>query len=324
MKIVFHGANAATFHSGFETKLERKYQLFTVSDLVIEAGEAQLFSAADVIIGTKLSEAHPVPENARLYQVAGAGFDAVDFSRLPGNCPVCNCFGHEQAIAEYVMAAILQKYIPLAEADSALRKGRWPFMAGRADGLRIDCSGRNFGIVGYGHIGRALAQRAELFGMVVHVANRSRVGEDEPVDYYYSLEELDSFWSRSDVVVIALPLTGETTGLVGEAAFASMRSDSLFINVGRGPVVDEKALYEALKAKMIGGAVIDTWYTYPEDDNDIVHPSRYPFHELDNLIATPHMSGWSRGTIDRRQQVMAENIRRLADGEELLNIVRGT
>jgi len=99
---------------------------------------------------------------------------------------------------------------------------------------------------------------------------------------------------------------------------------SLFINVGRGPVVDEKALYEALKARMIGGAVIDTWYTYPENDEDIIYPSRYPFHELDNLIATPHMSGWSRGTIDRRQQVMAENIRRLADGDALINIVRGT
>jgi phosphoglycerate dehydrogenase-like enzyme len=82
------------------------------------------------------------------------------------------------------------------------------------------------------------------------------------------------------------------------------------------------ALYEALEQKQIGGAVIDTWYVYPKDANDAPYPGNYPFHRLDNIIITPHMSGWTWGTIRRRQRVMAENIHRLEKGEPLLNIVR--
>ena len=101
-----------------------------------------------------------------------------------------------------------------------------------------------------------------------------------------------------------------------------MRPESLIINVGRGHVIEENALYEALKTGAIGGGVIDTWYIYPQGENNGPYPGSLPFHKLSNIIITPHMSGWTWGTIYRRQQLMAENIRRLAEGEVLLNIVR--
>lgn len=323
MKIVFHGTNAATFRPDFERHLNRDCEISVLSDSLAGKQESLDFPAADVIIGTALSENHPVPERARLYQVAGAGYDGIDFSRVPPGCFVCNCHGHQQAISEYVMAAVLANYVPLVQADAELRKGNWPYMAGRPDGLRMECSALNIGIVGYGHIGRAVAQRAKAFDMIVHVANRSLIGENEPVDYYYPFTELDGFWEKADVLVIALPLTGETAGLVGRRAFERMRSDCLLINVGRGPVIDEQSLYTALKTKMIGGAVIDTWYVYPSGGKATAYPGNKPFQELDNLIATPHMSGWTWGTIRRRQSIMAENIRRLADGRKPLNIVAG-
>ena len=100
-----------------------------------------------------------------------------------------------------------------------------------------------------------------------------------------------------------------------------MKPDGLLINVGRGPVIDEQALYEALKSKQIGGAVIDTWYVYPTAQRAHPYPGTYPFHELDNIIMTPHMSGWTHGTIRRRQEVMAENIRRIREGKPLRNSV---
>jgi len=96
-----------------------------------------------------------------------------------------------------------------------------------------------------------------------------------------------------------------------------MKSGAIVFNVGRGGVVEEKALYEALRDKTIAGAVIDTWYVYPSPENDAPYPSEYPIHELDNVIMTPHMSGWTHGTIRRRREEMAANVNRLVAGEPL-------
>ena len=127
--------------------------------------------------------------------------------------------------------------------------------------------------------------------------------------------------ASAQTIVAALPLTAETSGIVGSTALAAMRPDAVLINAGRGPVIDEQALYDALKARRIGGAVIDTWYQYPAAGKPAL-PSRLPFHELDNITMTPHMSGWSDGTVNRRRGIMAENVNRLARGEALANVVR--
>jgi phosphoglycerate dehydrogenase-like enzyme len=94
------------------------------------------------------------------------------------------------------------------------------------------------------------------------------------------------------------------------------------VNVGRGPTIDEEALYDALKSRRIGGAIIDTWYRYPQAGDATPLPSKLPFHELSNVLMTPHMSGWTSGTIRRRQAVIAGNIRRRFSGEPLENVVR--
>ena len=86
--------------------------------------------------------------------------------------------------------------------------------------------------------------------------------------------------------------------------------------------MDEAALFAALRERRIGGAVIDVWYRYPAAAGDVARPAGLPFHELDNIVMTPHMSGWTRGTIARRAAVMAENINRMARGEPLRNLVR--
>jgi phosphoglycerate dehydrogenase-like enzyme len=95
----------------------------------------------------------------------------------------------------------------------------------------------------------------------------------------------------------------------------------VLINVARGDIVAEEALYAALRDKTIAGAVLDTWYVYPSSAEPDPYPSRFPFHELDNLIMTPHASGWTDKLLDRRWRVMAENLDRLAAGQELRNMV---
>ena len=128
--------------------------------------------------------------------------------------------------------------------------------------------------------------------------------------------------ASADAVVVTLPLTDDTRGLVNAAAIAAMRPDALLLNVGRGPVIDEEALYRALRERRIGGAVIDTWYQYPSPTQPTSAPSRFDFAALDNVLMTPHMSGWTEGTVRRRQETMAENIRRLQQGQPLINVLK--
>lgn len=321
LTILFHGQNAANFRQGFEQMLESAHTIVDVSDALSAPGEAEQFAAADVIVGIKLDASCPTPRQLRLYQAPAAGTDAIDLSLLPERSALCNCHGHEDAIAEYVFAGLLARHVPLAQADADLRRQQWTYWAGRPGALRTELGSQTIGLLGFGHIARAIAVRAKAFGMRVHAANRSAVPSDH-VDRAYPLSELHAFLAGVDVVVVSLPLTAQTQGLVDAAALQAMRRSAWLVNVGRGPVVAEQALYDALSARRIGGALIDTWYQYPTPDQPACAPSKFDFAALDNVVMTPHMSGWTAGTIHRRQQTMADNISRLATGRPLINVLK--
>jgi phosphoglycerate dehydrogenase-like enzyme len=318
MNIVFHGVDGGCFAGNFSTLLDGDHSI----RLEPEHPDPSVYSSADVIIGTRFDATLPPPERLRLFHVAGAGTDAVDFAALPSCVTICNCFGHEQAISEYVMAALLARCIPFAEADVALRRGLWPFAARGADTVHPELAGHSIGLLGYGRIGKAIAARARAFELRIHAANRSPVATGDVVDRAWGLDRLGEFFASAEFIVASLPLTPETAGLVNAAAFAAMRPDAVLINVGRGGVVNEAALYDALATRRIAGAIIDTWYQYPDASGEARPPSRLPFHELNNIVMTPHMSGWTAGTIRRRQHAIADNVNRLARGETLANVVR--
>lgn len=321
LKILFHGQNAANFRQGFEPLIEPAHTIVDVSDTLSAPGEAEQFESADVIVGIKLDASMTKPRQLRLYHAPAAGTDAIDLSLLPARSALCNCHGHEQAIAEYVFAALLARHVPLARADKDLRDGQWTYWAGRPGALRTELGGQTIGLLGYGHIAQAIAPRAKAFGMRVHAANRSPVSS-EHVDRAFALTDLHAFLAGVDVVVVTLPLTAQTQGLMDGAALQAMRPSAWLVNVGRGPVVAEQALYDALRAKRLGGAVIDTWYQYPTPEQAACAPSKLDFAALDNVVMTPHMSGWTTGTVHRRQQTMADNISRLATGRPLINVLK--
>ncbi len=321
LKIVFHGQNAANFRQGFEQLIAPAHQILDLSDALDQPGERAHYESADVVIGIQLHERMPQPLKARLFHAPAAGTDAVNTALLPAHCTLANCFGHENAIAEYVMAALLMRHVPLERADQDLRQQRWTYWAGQKAALRSELGSQTLGLLGFGHIAQTLAQRAKAFGMRVHVANRSPVNHPM-VDQSWTLDGLQDFMGRVDAVVVSLPLTDNTRSLVDRQALNAMRADAVLVNVGRGPVVDERALYEALKARQIGGAVIDTWYQYPSPTQAECAPSRYDFASLDNVLMTPHMSGWTAGTVRRRQETLADNITRLSRGLPLINVLK--
>lgn len=321
MKIVFHGANAGAFAEGFAELTGGGHEIVRVPDMPASADDTAAFRDADVIIGIALDASHPRPAKLRLYHAPAAGVDAIRRDLLPPATPLCCCFGHEPAIAEYVMTALLLRHVPVPDASRDLRQGKWTYWAGAPNALRTELGHRTIGLLGFGHIGKAIAARAKAFGMRVTVANRTPVATGPLVDAAFGLDRLSEFMGSADYIVASLPFVPATKGFVGAPALAAMRPDAVLVNVGRGPVIDEAALYAALKEKRIGGAIIDTWYVYPSAGNATPYPGNLPFHELDNCVLTPHMSGWTNGTIRRRQETMAENIRRLIAGEALINVI---
>ena len=122
LNIVFHGQNAANFRQGFETLIGPQHRISDLSDGLDQPGERALYENADVVIGIQLNSTMPQPLKARLFHAPAAGTDAISTALLPAQCVLANCFGHENAIAEYVMAALLMRHVPLARADQDLRQ----------------------------------------------------------------------------------------------------------------------------------------------------------------------------------------------------------
>jgi phosphoglycerate dehydrogenase-like enzyme len=187
--------------------------------------------------------------------------------------------------------------------------------------LHRELRGLTVGIVGLGQVGRETAIRAAALGCHVLGANRTIAGMPPSVSEVFPLGELDRMLPRCDVVVLCVGLAPETRGLIDRRRLALMKRDAFLINVGRGPVADEDALYAALRDRTIGGAALDVWWQYPNAAEPARPPSRHPFHELTNLVMTPHCSAWTDGMARRRGADAARNIDRFIRGEKLLHIV---
>ncbi|MDE2515715.1 MAG: hypothetical protein KGL12_06800 [Rhodospirillales bacterium] len=321
MKIVFYGEDTATFADGFAALLSAPASLSVLPYALESAADRAAYAGAEVLVATRLADGVPAPAGLRLLQVPAAGYDRIDFAALPEAAEICNCFGHEQAIAEYVIAALLDRCVRLGDADARLRRGDWAYQAGDPARAHREISEMTIGLLGFGHIGRKLGELAHAFGMNIVIANRSPIAAGAWHGASFGLRDRD-FWAAADAIVVSLPLTEDTKGLVGAVELGAMRPDAVIINVGRGPVIEEDALYAALAERRIGGAVIDTWYRYPSAEDPTPLPGTRPFHGLANIVMTPHMSGWSTGTIRRRRAFIAANVERLRAGMALENIVR--
>lgn len=189
--------------------------------------------------------------------------------------------------------------------------------AGVWDRFEIEeIAGRTMGIVGYGDIGRAVASRACALGMRVLALRRrpELSGKDPFVEASLGPERLPELLARSDYVVAAAPLTGETRGMIGDAAFAAMKPGAVLINVGRGPVVDEGALVRALRERRIRGAALDVFETEPL-------PAGHPLYQLDNVLLSPHCADRTPDWLERAMRLFLENFERFRTGQPLRNVV---
>jgi phosphoglycerate dehydrogenase-like enzyme len=293
---------------------------------VIQGDEGEIVARladVDVLVGMGFTrEMAAAAPRLRLVQVPGAGLDRIDRGALGPGTALANAYGHDVGIAEYVIGAMLALARDFCRIDADLRRGQWDSVwSGTPVPLWPELAGKTLGVIGYGRIGQAVAKRARAFEMDV-LAIRRDVSRLDPhgLAFVRGPEALDLVLGRSDFVAITLALTADTRGLIDARRIGLMKPTAVLINVARGEVVDEDALYEALHRGAIASAALDVWYRYPSGGAP-THPGHRPFHTLPNVLMTPHVSGWTEGMMEARAAVIAENIHRVARGAAPANLV---
>ncbi len=274
----------------------------------------------DVVISLRLRRGSGALPRCRLLHIPGAGLDGIDFDALADETTVCNVYEHEGPISEFVLASILNWEIRLDELRGRFSSEHWP----RVYRNRVphgELAGKTIGIIGFGHIGRAVAMRAKAFGVTVVAATRTPAFS-EYADGVIPIAGLAQLLASADYLVIACPFSAETRGMIAAQQFALMKPNAVLVNVSRAEIIDEAALFEALSAHRIRGASLDVWYRYPSGDSDDVRPSDYPFDQLENAVCTPHSSAWTTELMARRYAFIARNINALVAGMPLANVVR--
>jgi len=230
--------------------------------------------------------------------------------------PVTNSRGIQSTpIAEHVMGGVLALARRLPHALRRQGERVWTPNDFVADASPWSIAGKTIGIIGLGTLGQAIAVRAKAFGMGV-VGLRRRVALPAPpgVDRVVARADLGSFLADADVVVLAAPLTPDTSQILDARAIEALKPGAIVVNVSRGQLMDEGALVKALSIGRLGGAVLDVFVDEPL-------PPESPFWSLPNVIVTPHMAGFRADHFDAVVDLFADNLRRFERGEELLNLV---
>ena len=213
----------------------------------------------------------------------------------------------------------------LINVHNNFSKNKWDYWPQRS-GPSKELHGRTVSVLGLGRIGKKVLEMTKVFGMKnygieVNPVEQSVIEELSLLDLVKP-EEMKQVLSITDFFVICVPFIKSTEGLITKIELDLMKKDSFIINPARGPIINQKDLFLALKSNQIGGAALDTWYRYPKTKNENPDPSDFPFNELKNVIITPHVCGSTFGTFDRRMKVVAQNINNFYEGKDPENRIK--
>lgn len=277
--------------------------------------EAHLDAApeADIVLcsGTAraaLQELWPLFRRLKWIHALAAGLDGLLFPELAeSEIPLtCSRGVFARSLGEFAVAGMLFFAKDLRRLVRQQGEGRWEQFDVE------ELNGRVLGIVGYGEIGCAAASRAKAFGMKIHALRRNpeKSAGDSLVDRQFAPAGLDELIAGSDYLLAAAPLTPETRGLIGQRELSLMKPTAVIINLGRGPVIDEAALIEALRENRIRGAALDVFDQEPL-------PQGHPFYALENVLLSPHSADHTATWLDDAMSFFIANFERWTKGEPL-------
>ncbi len=261
----------------------------------------------------KKEEISLLPEKTMI-QTLLAGVDAVPFEILPKSSIICaNTGAWAEPMAEYVVGMMFALGKNLVKCHKKLAQGEF-----RREANNVWFQGKTVGIVGFGGIGRATARLMKAFGMKIMAIN-TRGTTTESVDFIGTMKDLDRLLEQADVLVLSIPLTRSTKGLIGERELELMKPSAILINPARGFLIDEKALYEHMIKYPNFKVGIDAWWIEPDTHGEFrLH---YPFFELENFLGSPHQAPTVPEIYPLGVRRAAENIRRFLTGKKPTGII---
>ena len=271
--------------------------------------DAILFAHFD---GDLLTGVLPLAQKVRWIHSLWTGVDWIlKPELLKHSAPLTNGRGvFRWPLADWVVAAMLFFAFDLRRLIQQQEQQVWKQFVGTS------LNGRTLGILGYGGVGSAAAERARAFGMKIAALRRrpELFQGDALVDQTFGPNQLKDLIATSDYLLVATPLTAETRGLIGETKLAAMKPTAVIMNVGRGPVIDEAALIRALESGAIRGAALDVFDTEPL-------PSGHPFWRMRNVLLSPHTADRVSGFLDPAWDCFFENLDRFQESRPLMNVV---
>jgi len=284
---------------------------------------------ADIIIGWRpTKELLGAAKRLRLFINPGAGVQHLVelFRGLMSDRDIILVNGHGNSYftAQHTVAILLALMNKVISHHNWMAQGHW--RKGDKDAASIPLRDRKVGLLGYGAVNTKVHRFLAGFDVEFHALRNdwSKLTEAPPTPLVrYDTARFEDFLKAIDILIVSLPLTPATEGLIGKREFELLGPDGLFVNTGRGAIVDENCLYDALKDNVIAGAALDVWYNYTPvaDEGGRTSPYNCPFHELDNVVLSPHRAASPFRDLSRWDEVI-ENISRLAAGRtDFLNVV---
>lgn len=322
-----------TTKSFFESDLDyMKSRLSSDVELIIpetfdEEAILKYAPEADAFLGAYFTE--PIltaAKNLKLVQIPWTGVNTLDFDLIDKfQIVVCNSHSNSYVVAEHAIALMMDAAKKISYHDALMRKGNW-----NRPGLNENENSpfsktllnSKIGIVGFGAIGEDIYNMMQGFKCTFKVFNRkAKPTIDSENITFHAISEIYEELGNLDFVIISIPLTDKTKGLIDQKFLGAMNENGVLINISRGEVIEEGDLFTALDTKKIGFAAIDTWYNYPNKNNPIALPSlSFPFHELSNIVLSPHRAGFVEGGFPHLDDAI-ENLNRLVNNKALINIV---
>ena len=280
-------------------------------DLARHAAETEILLVIQRKVDAHLLSILP---RVRFVQRVGVGYDNLDLEALKaaGVVAAYTPGANAVAVAEHTILLMLALLKRFPAAELATRQGGWPTAELLQAGLG-ELANTTVGLVGFGSIGQAVAQRLAAFES--HLLYTARHAMDPATEQQFGVRyvSLDDLLASSKIVSLHVPLTEATRGLIGAAALAKMPAGAFLVNTSRGEVIDEAALHRAIEGGKLGGAALDVL------DNE--RPGGNPFVDLPQVIVTPHIAGSSRAAVERAIQMAIANVARYLRGEPLLDLI---
>ncbi len=324
MKILFCHRVRPVLRKHYRESLPEEIDLIFPEDLS-DSSLIQLAPEIEIAVGYKFSkEFLDAAKILKHIQIPWTGAETLNFELLKKypNVTISNSHSNSLAIAEHAVALLLSAAKKIVYRDAAMRKNDWSTRYNDVTSHWL--TGKTLGIIGYGAIGSKVARMMKRgFEMQILGIKRNPTAVlPEDVVFMGTLNDLDYVLTNSDYILIALPLTPETKGLIQERELTLLKPNVVLVNIGRGEVINEQDLYEFIKKSKLATVGSDVWYNYPKNKKKPVVQQNYPFEELPYVILSPH----SAFKVESREIPFAKdtvsNLNAIYNGEEPINQIK--